>query len=179
MSRLTIPAGAADHRTGPDSAPLSLVEYGDYECPYCGEAYPVLKAVQQAMGRELNFVFRNFPLTEMHPHAFRAAEFAEMAASAGKFWQAHDMLYEHQNALRDADLLRYGKALGIDDSVIEKAFDGSFDQKIRADFSSGIHSGVNGTPTLFINGVRYDGPRDAQSLVTILREIDREIARTV
>lgn len=176
MPRLTIPLGVSDHKTGPDSAPLSLVEYGDYECPYCGEAYPVLKLVQQALGQELNFAFRNFPLTEMHPHAFRAAEFAEMAASVGKFWQAHDMLYENQNALRDEDLLRYGKALGIDEKVIERAFDGSFDQKIRADFSGGVHSGVNGTPTLFINGIRYDGPRDAQSLVTILREVDREIA---
>lgn len=177
MSRLTIPVNSSDHRTGPDSAPLSLVEYGDYECPYCGEAYPVLKAVQQAMGRELDFVFRNFPLTEMHPHAFRAAEFAEMAASVGKFWQAHDLLYENQNALRDADLLRYGQALGIDEKVIKKAFDGSFDQKIRTDFSGGIHSGVNGTPTLFINGVRYDGPRDAQSLITILREVSSEIIK--
>ncbi|KAB2683653.1 DsbA family protein [Brucella pseudogrignonensis] len=176
MPRLTIPLGVSDHRTGPDSAPLSLVEYGDYECPYCGEAYPVLKLVQQALGEELNFVFRNFPLTEMHPHAFRAAEFAEMAASAGKFWQAHDMLYENQNALTDEDLLRYGKALGIDEQLIERAFDGTLDQKIRADFSGGIHSGVNGTPTLFINGIRYDGPRDAQSLVTILREVDSDVS---
>ncbi|MFK3668259.1 DsbA family protein [Ochrobactrum teleogrylli] len=177
MPRLTIPLGVSDHRTGPDSAPLTLVEYGDYECPYCGEAYPVLKLVQQALGRELNFAFRNFPLTEMHPHAFRASEFAEMAACVGKFWQAHDMLYEHQNALTDEDLLRYGKALGIDAEVIERAFEGSFDQKIRTDFSGGILSGVNGTPTLFINGVRYDGPRDAKSLVTNLRHLSREITK--
>lgn len=179
MSHLTIPVDHADHRTGPDSARLSLVEYGDYECPYCGEAYPVLKAVQQAMGDSLNFVFRNFPLTQMHPHALRAAEFAEMAASVGKFWEAHDMLYEHQNALKDADLLNYAKALGIDQAVIGKAFDGSFDQKIEADFSGGIRSGVNGTPSLFINGIRYDGPCEVNALISILREIDKGVAQGV
>jgi protein-disulfide isomerase len=136
----------------------------------------VLKLVQQALGQELKFRLPQFSADRNAPPAFRAAEFAEMAASVGKFWQAHDMLYENQNALRDEDLLRYGEALGIDEKMIERAFDGSFDQKIRADFSGGIQIGVNGTPTLFINGIRYDGPHDAQSLVTILREVDREVA---
>lgn len=170
MSRLSIPVGAGDHVKGSAGAAVTLVEYGDYECPYCGEAYPIHKAVQRAMGDELRFVFRNFPLTEMHPHAMRAAEFAEMAASAGLFWQAHDLLYENQEALGERNLLAYGHRLGLPPDVVAEAFDGRFDQKIRDDFRGGVRSGVNGTPTLFIDGARYDGPRDAESLIAVLRQ---------
>ena len=128
MSRLSIPVGPGDHVQGSAGATATLVEYGDYECPYCGEAYPILKAVQRAMGDELRFVFRNFPLIEMHSHAMRAAEFAEMAASAGLFWQAHDLLYENQEALGERDLLAYGHRLGLPADVVAEAFDGRFDQ---------------------------------------------------
>lgn len=172
MSRLTIPVSDADHRSGPVSARLTLVEYGDYECPYCGAAYPVLKAVQQAMGDKLSFVFRNFPLTEMHPHALHAAEFAELAASVGKFWEAHDMLYEHQRGLSDDRLFQYGEVLGLNKTQIVAAFEGQFGDKIQTDFSGGIRSGVNGTPSLFINTMRYDGPCEFNALVDVLREID-------
>nr|WP_244408544.1 thioredoxin domain-containing protein [Roseomonas fluvialis] len=152
---------------------MTLVEYGDYECPYCGEAYPTLKDVQRAMGDELRFVFRNFPLTEMHAHALQAAEFAEMAATAGMFWQAHDLLYENQDALSQRDLVSLGHRLGLPEPMVVQAFDGRFDRKIRDDFRGGIRSGVNGTPTLFINGLRYDGPRDPEALLIALRQAAR------
>ncbi len=170
MTRLNPPVGDHDHAEGPADAPVTLVEYGDFECPYCGETYPVLKAVQRAMGNRLRFVFRNFPIVQSHPHAGRAAEFAEAAASIGKFWEAHDMLYENQNALTDDDLLRYGKALGIDAAIVKAAFDGRYDDHIRTDFMGGVRSGVNGTPSLYINGSRYDGERDVDSLVAALNE---------
>ncbi|QRG06541.1 thioredoxin domain-containing protein [Xanthobacter dioxanivorans] len=169
MTHLIPPVSADDHSQGPADAPVTLIEYGDYECPYCGEAYPVLKAVQHAMGARLRFVFRNFPLTEAHPHAGRAAEFAEAGASVGRFWAAHDMLYEHQDRLDDESLLAYGQELGIERSVMRAAFEGRFDEKIRHDFTGGLRGGVNGTPCLFINGRRYDGPRDVGSLVEALQ----------
>ncbi|MEZ2410631.1 DsbA family protein [Bosea sp. RCC_152_1] len=168
MSRLSIPVGPQDHAQGPADAPVTLVEYGDYECPYCGEAYPVMKAVQQTMGNQMRFVFRNFPIAELHPHAVRAAEFAEAAASLGTFWQAHDMLYENQTALSTDDLFAYGVRLGLDAAAVAEGFDGRFDQRIKGDFAGGVRSGVNGTPTLFINGQRYDGERDVESLVEAL-----------
>jgi len=169
MNQLSIPVSAQDHSAGPANAPVTLVEYGDYECPYCGEAYPVLKAVQQAMGNRLRFVFRNFPISEIHPHALRAAQFAEAAAAIGKFWVAHDMLYERQQALDDRDLVAYGSIIGLNAAKLREAFDGRFDGKIEADFMGGVRSGVNGTPALFVNGVRYDGERDADSLVAVLQ----------
>lgn len=177
MTRLAIPVGSQDHIQGQARAAVTLVEYGDYECPYCGEAYPVLKAVQRAMGDQLRFVFRNFPLAELHPHAVRAAEFAEAAAGQGKFWQAHDLLYENQTALRDADLYAYGLRLGLDSELVSEGFGGRFDPKIKEDFTGGIRSGVNGTPSLFINGFRYDGERDVDSLIFALRQAAREAIR--
>ena len=159
----------SDHSIGRPDAPVTLIEYGDYECPYCGEAFPVLKAVQRALGSDLLFVFRNFPLTEVHPHAARAAEFAEAAASVGQFWAAHDMLYQNQDALDDQSLAAYGRKLRIDELVLAAAANGRFDEKIRHDFSGGLRSGVNGTPCLFINGQRYDGSREFDSLIDVLR----------
>lgn len=176
MSTLTPPVGPHDHSEGAPDAPVTLVEYGDYECPYCGEAYPELKTVQRLMGDQLRFVFRNFPLAEAHPHAVAAAAMAEAAAGIGKFWQMHDLLYEHQDALDPASLARYGAAVGLDNESIRAALSGAHDDKLRHDFISGVRSGVNGTPTLFINGERYDGPRDAESLVHWLRAIARNAA---
>src|SRR5438552_3146929 len=103
----------ADHRSGPEDAPVTLVEYGDYECPHCGRAHPILRELQRRMGRKLRLVFRNFPLAELHPHARHAAEAAEAAAAQGKFWEMHDALFEHQTRLADTDLLRYAAALGL------------------------------------------------------------------
>lgn len=170
MTRRLLPVSATDTVAGPADAPVTLIEYGDYECPYCGEAYPVLKTVQEAMGARLRFVFRNFPLTEMHPHALRAAQFAAAAAASGVFWAAHDMLYEHQDALDVASLTAYAARLGIERRVLQAAFQGQYDALIQQDFVGGVRAGVNGTPCLFINGVRYDGPRDRESLIAVLEQ---------
>lgn len=171
MSQLKRAVSESDHHQGPLNASVILVEYGDYECPYCGEEYPELKAVQKKFGDTICFVFRNFPLTQAHPHAERAAQFAEAAATVGKFWEMHDTLYENQRALDDESLIGYARGLGLDDAVIESALQEKYADLIRKDFSGGVRSGVNGTPCLFINGVRYNGARDARSLIELINEI--------
>jgi protein-disulfide isomerase len=169
--RLTPPVNEDDHIAGSAEAPVTLVEYGDYECPYCGMAYPIVKAAQRALGRTLCFVFRNFPLAESHPHARHAAEAAEAAAAQGKFWEMHDMLYEHQAALEEADLVKYAGAVGIDRiRFVRELAAQTHLKRVRDDFRSGVRSGVNGTPTFFINGVRWDGAwADPSALVDALR----------
>jgi len=169
MSRLAPVSATQDHVQGPLDAGIVLIEYGDFECPYCGEAYPELKAVKEAMGDSLCFVFRHFPLRQAHPHAERAAEFAEAAATIGKFWEMHDTLYENQQALTDRDLTAYARRLGLDAKLIGTALGAEFAARVQRDFSSGVRSGVNGTPCLFLNGQRYDGPRDAASLIELMR----------
>ncbi len=157
-SRLTPPVGESDHASGPTDAPVTLVEYGDYECPVCGMAYPIVKAVQRTLGSRLRFVFRNFPLKQSHPHSQRAAEAAEAAAAQGKFWPMHDVLFENQHALEDEDLIRYAKSIRLDtDRFVAELEAGTFTKRVRDDFRHGVKSGVNGTPTFFVNGERYDG----------------------
>ena len=170
--KLTPPVSERDHIDGPDDAPITLVEYGDYECPHCGRAYPIIKTVQQSLGRELRFVYRNFPLTEAHPHAVHAAEVAESAAVEGKFWEMHDIIFEHQDALEDEDLVGYAEQLALDAVRIEGELEaGTHAARVRADFRSGVRSGVNGTPTFFVNGQRYDGSwSDPQTFIRGLRE---------
>lgn len=168
MSQLKPAVGPDDHTQGSADAPVVLVEYGDYECPYCGEAYPELKAVQKALGDSLCFVFRNFPLSNAHPHAERAAEFAEAAATIGRFWEMHDRLYENQDALDERSLVGYASALGLGQPLIESALRGDFAGRVRRDFTSGVRSGVNGTPSLFIDGRRYDGARDRDTLIALI-----------
>jgi protein-disulfide isomerase len=159
MARLTPPVGADDHVTGPEDAPVTLVEYGDYECPYCGMAHPIVQSIQRRLGQRLRFVFRNFPLKEAHPHAQHAAEAAEAAAAQGKFWEMHDVIFEHQHALEDDDLLRYAGELGLDAGRVARELEaGVHARRVRDDFRSGVRSGVNRTPTFFVNGERYDGP---------------------
>lgn len=170
---LVTPVGTADHIAGPEDAPVTLVEYGDYECPYCGMAYPIVKSIQRRLGKSLRFVFRNFPLKEAHPHAQHAAEVAESSAVEGKFWPMHDTLFENQHALADPDLLRYAKDLGLDaQRVARELAEGIHARRVRDDFRSGVRSGVNGTPTFFINGERYDGPwSDEGAFTAVLREV--------
>jgi len=176
MSRLTPAVSESDHRAGPDDAPVTLVEYGDYECPHCGGAYPIVREVQRRMGRGLRLVFRNFPLAEMHPHAVRAAEAAEAAAVQDKFWEMHDLLFEHQAALDDSDLMRYAKTLALDTGrVKEELAAGTHAGRVRQDFRSGVRSGVNGTPTFFINGARHDGPWDLEALLEVLERASRNL----
>ena len=156
--QLTPPVGADDHAQGNAAAPVTLVEYGDYECPYCGQAYPIVKRIQARLGDKLRFVFRNFPLAEAHPHATAAAEFAEASALQGKFWEMHDTLYEHQDALRSSDLMAYAQRLHLDTGKLKDALgEGKAAARVKADFRNGVRSGVNGTPTFFINGRRFDG----------------------
>src|SRR5579859_1982444 len=116
-ARLTPPVTQRDHQQGTETAPVTLVEYGDYECPYCGQAYPIVKEIQRRLGDRLRFVFRSFPLTQSHPHAQHAAEAAEAAAVQEKFWQMHDTLFEHQQALDDAHLVHYALALYLDEET--------------------------------------------------------------
>jgi protein-disulfide isomerase len=158
MIHLLVPVGEHDHVDGSLDAPVVLVEYGDFECPYCGRAYPIVKAAQRQLGESLALVWRHFPLSEIHPHAVRAAEAAEGAGAQGKFWEMHDLLFEHQDALGDHDLLAYGKSLGLDVTrYAAELVNGSYREKVRNDFRQGVRSGVNGTPTFFINGTRFDG----------------------
>ncbi|MDB5330139.1 MAG: oxidoreductase [Phycisphaerales bacterium] len=158
-----------DHILGPPDAPVTLLEYGDFECPYCGQAYYVLKDLEAQMGDQVRQVFRHFPLTQIHPHAGRAAEASEAAAAQGRFWEMHDMLYENQDALSDYDLVAYAQALGLDVRRFRtELLSDAYAPRIREDFLSGIRSGVNGTPTFFINGRRHDGPWDLDSLMAAI-----------
>src|SRR5437667_11411319 len=168
-ARLTLPVSQRDHQQGPETAPVTLVEYGDYECPYCGQAYPIVKEIQLRLGERLRFVFRNFPLTQAHPHAEHAAEAAEAAAGQGKFWQMHDRLFEHQQALDDAHLVQYAVALNLDQGTFKREMtEHVHTNRVREDFLSGVRSGVNGTPTFFINGVRHDGAYELETLLAAI-----------
>jgi protein-disulfide isomerase len=174
-AELTLPVSEErDHIQGPPDASVTLLEYGDYECPYCGAAYPIVKEVQARMGDRLRFVFRNFPITTSHPHAEQAAEAAETAAAQSRFWEMHDHLYEHQRHLENADLHRYAEELGLD---VER-FDNELAEhvhadRVRGDFMSGVRSGVNGTPTFYINGKRHDDSYEIETLVAALEEAAR------
>ena len=155
---LVAPVGPQDHVLGSRDAPVTLVEYGDFECPHCRTAHPVVQEVVRTMGNDLQFVFRHFPLTRVHPHAEHAAEIAEAAGEHSKFWPMHDLLFEHQDALDDPHLLVYAAQLGVDPGWAAAALEQEvFQERVRTDFASGIRSGVNGTPTFFINGTRFDG----------------------
>jgi protein-disulfide isomerase len=158
----TLPLAERDHVQGPIDASIMLLEYGDYECPYCGQAYLVIKAIQKRLGSRLCFAFRNFPLINSHPHAQHAAEAAEAAGAQGKFWEMHDLLFENQEALDDESIVEYASTLGLDARrLISEVLSGKHTARVREDFHSGAHCGVNATPTLFINGVRHEGGPDA------------------
>lgn len=169
MTRLRGPVNEHDHIQGASRAPLTLLEYGDYQCPYCGQAYPIIKKVQQYFGNRLRFVFRNFPLTEVHPMALAAAETAEAAGAQGKFWEMHDLLYENQPRFSMRYFLEVATQLGLErERFVEDVENGTFRPVIRDDFVGGVRSGVNGTPCFFIDGERYDGSWDEQMLIAAL-----------
>ena len=180
MAELTMPVTERDHIQGNPNARLTLLEYGDYECPYCGAAYPIVKQVQKRMGDRMRFVFRNFPLAQIHPHAEQAAEAAEAAGGQGKFWEMHDTLYEHQDALDALHLIAYAADLGLDVEQFEEDLAAhTYAGRVREDFLSGIRSGVNGTPTFFINGRRHDGSYDLPTLLAALEAaLEKEKARS-
>jgi protein-disulfide isomerase len=177
-SSLNLPVSERDHIRGSATAPVTLVEYGDYQCPYCGEAFAVVEELQRVLGDRLRFVFRHFPLAQIHPHAQGAAEAAEAAGAQDMFWEMHAILYTHQHALAGAHLIEYAIALGLDPTSFRHALDGrSYENRVREDFLSGVRSGVNGTPTFFIDEVRYDGPPDFDSLLAVLAEAAAEKGR--
>ena len=166
MSTLKTPINRNDHIRGPANAPISLVEYGDYQCPHCAAAYPIVEQVQLYFRGRMCFVFRHFPLTEVHPYAEVAAESAEFAGAAGKFWEMHGALFQNQAILNVAAILAIGATLGLPEASMRQALEtGQYRNKVRSDFMGGVRSGVNGTPTFFINGVRHDGPYDFASLI--------------
>jgi protein-disulfide isomerase len=173
--RLTVALNERDHLQGPPTAPLSLVEYGDYECPYCGRVRVIVKQVQGLLGGLLCIAFRNFPLNSVHPHAQDAAEAAEATGTQGKFWEMHALLFERQRALDRHHLVQYAAELDLDlflfqRDVVEHRYAG----RVREDFVSGVRSAVNGTPTFFINGVRYDGAHDLESLLSALEDAAKQ-----
>lgn len=175
MATLKIPVGENDHRQGPEDAPITLVEYGDFECPFCGRAYPIVKQVQEHFGDRLRLVFRNFPLGELHPNAVAAAQTAEFAGANGKYWPMHDLLFENQATFsRDRFLALARKLMLSPESLGDALSEGTFEPRVRADFKGGVRSGVNGTPTFFINDQRHDGPHDLDFLIATIERVSRE-----
>jgi diadenylate cyclase len=168
---LDTPVGDRDHVRGAATAPVTLVEYGDFECPYCGRMYPVVKELRKRAGDRLRVVFRHFPLDSVHPHARRAAEAAEAAAAQGRFWEMHDLLFENQDDLDDEALRRYAARLGLDlarfeDDLAERRHA----PRVREDRLDGERTGVEGTPTFFINGARYEGSLDLEGMLAAVEE---------
>jgi protein-disulfide isomerase len=168
--KLAVPIGDRDHAQGSAGAPVTLVEYGDYECPYCGKAYPAVRRIQKLMGEKLRFVFRNFPLNTLHEHASQAAQAAEAAGAQGKFWAMHDLLYENQEKLADVDLRQYALKAGLEIYRFESDMAGeTYAKKVRDDFRGGVRSGVNGTPTFFINEYRFNEVVNYENLLVAVR----------
>ena len=162
---LAVDVGAGDHVLGPRDAPVTLVQYADFECPFCGRAFPELKSVLHDLGQRVRFVFRHFPVIEAHPHAESAAEVAEAAGAQGKFWEMHDLLFRRQAALDDEHLLAYARELGLDAARVARELERQVHRaRVLEDIQSGLQSGVSGTPMFFINGRRHEEPGDARTL---------------
>ena len=175
-TRLALAVGERDHFQGPASAPVTLVEYGDYECPYCRAAVPIVLELQHLLGDQLRFVFRHFPLTGSHPHAQQAAEVAEAAAVQGRFFEMHAALFENQEALENEHLLTYAEDLGFDISRIRRELGvHSYAGRVREDFESGLSSGARGTPTFYLDDLRYDGIIGVRQLLSAIQQAHPEI----
>ena len=176
---LAVPVGERDHILGSVDAPVTLVEYGDFECPFCARSYPEVKAVRQDYGERVRFVFRHFPRVE-HPHARDAAEAAESAAAQGEpfFWQTHDWLFEHQQTLEPADLLDYARGVGLDVARFESDLERHvYRERVHADIESGVRSEVHGTPTFFVNGQKHEGAALYEDLVEAIHRALREVSK--
>jgi formate-nitrite transporter family protein len=165
-----------DHSSGPETAPVTLLEYGNFECIHCGRAYPVIKQVRKLLGDNLRFVFRHFPTVHTHPHSLRAAEAAEAAAAQQKFWQMHDELFTHQTALEDHHLPRYAQRAGLNlERFNHDMTEHSFLQQIEAEYQRSLFDEhVTGTPTLYLNDVRYTGPTDLDSFLHAIKLSDTQ-----
>jgi protein-disulfide isomerase len=166
LSRLLLPIRPSDHVHGSEDTPYTLVEYGDYECPDCGRLFVILRDLQKDIASRLRIVFRHYPRSGVHHHAQQAAEAAEAAGAQGKFWEMHTLLFERQQALQMKDLIRYAEELGLDiERFRRELMSETYSERVRADFLAGVQNGVYGTPSLFLNGVRYDGEWDRESLL--------------
>ena len=173
MAELSVPVGQQDHVQGSEDAPLTLVEYADFQCPACRMAYPVVKRVQKHFGDALRFVYRHYPLPQ-HPLASPAAETAEFAAARSRFWEMHDALFERQPELSETLFGELAQGMGLNTKELGEALDeGEYAGRLQTDVDSGDASGVTGTPTFFINGVRHEGEHDVRSLIEAI-----EAART-
>jgi protein-disulfide isomerase len=175
-TRLALAVGERDHVQGPATAAVTLVEYGDYECPYCRAAVPIVEELQRLLGDQLRYVFRHFPLTGSHPHAQQAAEVAEAAAVQGRFFEMHAVLFEYQEALERDHLLTYAKDLGLDIARISRELGAhAYAGRVHEDFESGLGSGARGTPTFYLDEVRYDGIIGVRQLLAVIQGAHPEI----
>ena len=169
MGRLAVRVGPDDHVRGNADAPVTLVEYGDYECPYCRRAHPTVSSLLAEFEADLRVVYRHFPLTTLHPHALDAARAAEAAGLQGAFWDMHDRLFETAHTLTWPELFQHAQALDLDPQRFAADFrSDAVLARIRADVRGGVRSGVNGTPTFFVNGVRYDGPAELEAMEDVI-----------
>jgi protein-disulfide isomerase len=169
MTQLTPAVNNRDHIYGNPAAPLELVEYGDYECPYCGRAYPIVKSIQKKLGSKIKFVFRNFPLRKIHPHAFSASVATEAAGLQNSFWEMHDLIFENQSNLDAENIFLFAKSIGLDLELFKDDIQlKNLSDKVEKDFESGLRSGVNRTPTFYINGVKYEGEWKGEKLLQYL-----------
>lgn len=176
--RLTKPVSKRDHGQGPHDARVILVEYGDYQCRFCGRAYEIINALHERLEDDVLYIYRHLPISTSHPQAQLAAEAAEAADAQGKFWDMHGKLFENQDHLAEPDLVRYAQEIGLDTERFQRELqDHTHAERVREDFASGLRSGVNGTPTFFVNGVRYDGPWDLDSLIeTIEKPLGKRVS---
>jgi protein-disulfide isomerase len=176
VARLGLPVGERDHVRGPATAPVTLVEYGDYECPYCRAAVPIVQELHRLMGDQLRYVFRHFPLAKLHPHAQHAAEAAEAAAAQGRFFEMHAVLFEHQEALDDDQLVQYAADLDLDGARVRgELVAHSHAGRVREDFESGLRSGARGTPTFYLDDVRYDGIVGVRQFLAAIQEAHPDV----
>jgi protein-disulfide isomerase len=161
-----------DHTQGNPAASLELVEYGDYQCPYCGQAYPIVKYIQKELGESIKFVFRNFPLKKIHPHAMMAALASEAASRQGRFWEMHDILFENQFKLNNNSIFFYAERLGLDVADFKEDLKlHELERKVAMDFEGGLRSGVNATPTFFVNGNKYEGDWSSEEFLAFLMNV--------
>jgi len=174
--KLKNPITELDHTSGSATAPVTLLEYGNFECIYCGGVYPIIKQVRKLLGDNLRFVFRHFPTIHTHPHSLRAAEAAESAAAQQKFWKMHDELFTHQTALEDRDLSHYARRVGLNfERFSYDMTEHSFLQQIESDYQFSLFDEhVTGTPTLYLNDVRYTGPTDLDSFLYAIKLSDTQ-----
>jgi len=177
-ARLVIPVNERDHTLGPVDAPVTVVEYGDYQCPYCAMAHPIVGELLRRRQGRVRFVYRHFPLTNLHPHAEIAAEAAEAVGARRRFWQMHDWLFEHQDQLDAKTIVAGLKAIAPDGEAIAEEIRGHrYLDKVRSDFIGGVRSGVNGTPTFFVNGGRHDGGHSLPDLEFAVDEAAADAGR--